>query len=116
MLGSFLDELEVIGQVALGNGSHLEGLVVHEVVQVAVVVAVAGLDAVDKGLLKLGGGVERGFGHSASHDVLHLGADEGGALTGLDVPELDDHHQLAFVLEGLAVAEITGSNHNVIPP
>ena len=42
--------------------------------------------------------------------LLHLGADERRALAGLDVLELDDLHDLAVHLKGLAVSEITGCN------
>ena len=41
----------------------------------------------------------------------HLGADESGALAGLNVLELDDLHNLAVHLESYAVAEIAGGNH-----
>ena len=113
-----LHEFEGIAQLALIEGDLLERFIVHEVVQVAVVVAVRHVAAIHKGFLELGGGVEGRFGHSTGHHVAHLGADESGALTGLDVLELHDLHNLAVHLEGLAVSEITGGNscHIDIPP
>ena len=80
-------------------------------VQIAVVVAVLHLAALDESLLELGGGVERSLGHAAGDDVSHLGADESGTLAGLNVLELNDLHNLAFHLEGHAVTEIAGGNH-----
>ena len=66
------------------------GLLIHEVVQVAIVVAVSHVLALHEGLLELSGGVEGRLGDGAGHHVLHLGADEGSALAGLDVLELHD--------------------------
>ena len=92
-------------------GDELVALGVHEVVEVAVGVAVLHGLALDGGLLELGGGVEAGLDHGAGNDVLHLRAHEGRALAGLDVLELDDLHDLAVHLKGDAVPEIACRNH-----
>ena len=105
-----LDELEGVGQNVLAQGDHVVGLIVHEVVQIAVGIAVGHLLALDERFLELGGGVERGFGHAAGDDVSHLGAHEGSALAGLDVLELHNLVDLAVHLKGFAVSEITCGN------
>ena len=93
-------------------GQLLEGLVIHEVVKVAVGVGILDVLALNERLFELRGRVERRLGHAAGDDVLHLRADERGALAGLDVLELDDHHKLAFIFKGLAVSEIAGSDRS----
>ncbi len=102
-----LDELEVVAQDGTVNRLLLIGLGVHEVVEAA---------AVDGGVLKFCGGVEGSFGDGAGDDVLHLGADKGRALAGLDMLELDDLHDLAVHLKGNAVSEIACSDHKMGPP
>ena len=100
----------IVAQGILSDGDQVIGLGIHEVVQVAVVIAVLHILAVHIGAFELGGRVKGGLGHAAGDDVFHLGADKGRALTGLDVLELDHLHDLTIHLEGHAVAEITGSN------
>ena len=82
------DEAEGIAQNILVQGDHVIGLLIHEVVQVAVVVAVSHVLALHEGLLELSSRVEGSLGDGAGHHVLHLGADKGSALAGLDVLEL----------------------------
>jgi len=72
--------------------------------------------ALDERVFKLRRGVKRSLGDSAGDDVLHLGADKGRALTGLDVLELDDLHNLAVHLKGHAVAKIACCDHDEYPP
>ena len=48
--------------------------------------------------------------------VLHLGTDEGRALAGLDMLELNDLHDLTVHLKGNAVSEIACCNHIKGPP
>ena len=107
----FLHEAEAVGEHALVDGLKLVGFGVHEVVKVAVVVAVLHAAALDERFLELRGGVEAGLGDSAGDDVLHLHADERRALAGLDVLELDDLHDLAVHFKGYSVAKIACGNH-----
>ena len=51
---------------------------------------------------------ERPLDHRLGADVAQLGADEGAALAGLDVLELDDREQPLGQVEGHAVAEVVG--------
>src|SRR5699024_5111539 len=80
-----LAELEVVGHIGSVDRDVVVGLVVHEVVQIAVSVAVGHFLALDERLGELGGGVVAGFGNSAGDDILGLGAHESSALAGLDV-------------------------------
>ena len=74
-------------------------------VQVAILVRVSDLLALDERLRELGGGVVAGLNDRAGDNVLGLGAHESSALAGLDVLELNDLKDLAVLLEGDAVAE-----------
>ena len=88
------------------------GLLVHKVVQVAVVVAVLHVLLLHIRILKLGRGVKGGLGHSAGDDILHLGAHESSALSGLYVLEFHDLHNLAVHLKGNAIPKFAGRNHS----
>ena len=83
----------------------------HEVVQIAILIAVGHVLALDESLRELSGGVVAGLNHRAGDHVLGLGADKGSALAGLDVLELDDLHDFAVHLEGHAVPKFTCCNH-----
>ena len=106
-----LDELEAIVQNAAVQGLQLEGFLIHEVVQLAVVVGVLHLLSLNESSGELGRGVQGSFGHAAGDNVAHLNANESSTLAGLDVLELDDLHNLAVHLEGNAVANIACRNH-----
>jgi len=58
-------------------------------------------------------GTEGALDHRAGLDVLELGADEGPALAGLDVLELDHVVELALQLHGHAVADVCGGCHGL---
>ncbi len=88
--GVLLHEAEGVAQHVPVQRDHVIGLGVHEVVQVAVVVAVLGVLALHSGLLELGGGVEGLLADGAGHHVLVLGTHESGALAGLHVLEVHD--------------------------
>ena len=105
------DELEAVVKDGLVHRLELVGFGVHEVVKVAVVVAVLHAAALDERFLELRGGVEAGLDDSAGDDVLHLRAHERRALAGLDVLELDDLHDLAVHFKGYSVAKIACGNH-----
>ena len=85
-----LAELEVIGHIGSVDGDIIVGLVVHEVVQIAILIAVSHVLALDESLRELCGRVVAGLNHRAGDHVLGLGADKGSALAGLDVLELND--------------------------
>ena len=85
-------------------------------VQIAILVGVGDLFALDESLRELSGGVVAGLNDRAGDDVLGLGAHKSGALAGLDVLELNDLKDLAVLLEGDAVAEFACRNHIKIPP
>mgnify|MGYP007014921397 CR=1 FL=1 len=106
------DELEAVVKDGLVHRLELVGFGVHEVVKVAVVVAVFHGHTIDGSALELCGGVEGSFGDGAGDDVFHLGAHESRALAGLNMLELDDLHDLTVHLKGNAVSEIACCNHN----
>ena len=105
-----LDEAEVVVKLLLSDRSLIVALHIHEVVKITVVVEILHLLTLDECLLKLSSRVERGLGNTAGDDVSHLGANESRALTGLNVLELNDLHEVALVLKGNAVSEIACSN------
>ena len=80
-------------------------------VQIAILVAVGDILALDESLRELCGRVVAGLDHRAGDDVLGLGADKGSALAGLDVLELNDLKNLAVLLKGHAVAKLACRNH-----
>ena len=55
--------------------------------------------------------VEAGFGNAAGDDILHLNADESSALTGLNMLELHNLHNLTFHIKGNAVSKFICRNH-----
>ena len=109
-------ELEVIGHVSRADRNVVVGLNIHEVVQIAILVGVGDLTALDESLRELGGRVVAGLNNRAGDDVLGLGTDEGSALARLDVLELNDLKDLAVLLEGDTVTELACRNHIEIPP
>ena len=106
-----LAELEVIGHIGSVDGDIVIGLVVHEVVQIAILIAVSHVLALDESLRELCGRVVAGLNHRAGDHVLGLGADKGSALAGLHVLELNDLKNLAVLLKGHAVAKLACRNH-----
>ena len=78
-------------------------------VQIAILVGVGDLTALDESLRELGGRVVAGLNNRAGDDVLGLGTDEGSALARLDVLELNDLKDLAVLLEGDTVTEFASS-------
>ncbi len=82
--------------------------VVHEDVLLAVPVEVLHLPLVDHRLLERLTGPEGALDHRLGACVAQLGPDEGTALAGLDVLELDDREQSFREVEGHAVAEVIG--------
>jgi hypothetical protein len=111
-----LDELEGIVQSGSIDGLQLIGLLIHEVVQGAVIIGILHLLALNERGGELGGGVEAGLGDSAGDDVLHLHTDKRRALTGLDVLELHDLHNLTVHIKGNAVSKFACRNHFLFPP
>ena len=93
------------------DGDIVVGLVIHEVVQITVSIAVGDVLALDERLGELCGGVVAGLHHRAGDDVLGLGADKGRALAGLHVLELNDLKNLAVLLKGHAIAKLACRNH-----
>ena len=82
----------------------------------AIIVGILHLLSLNESSGELGRGVQGSFGHAAGDDVAHLDANEGSALAGLHVLELDNLHNLAVHLEGNAVANIACRNHCIDPP
>ena len=111
-----LAELEVLRHVVGADRDIIVGLVIQEVIQAAVLVAVGHFLALDEGLGELGGGVVAGFDHGTGDDVLGLGAHERSALAGLDMLELHDLENLAVLFKGDAVTEFACRDHKWIPP
>ena len=103
---------EAFTQDALVNGGELVGFGVHEVVQIAVGIAVFHVLAVYKCIFKLFGGVKGCFSHAAGDDVSHFGAHKGGTLAGLYVLKFDYLHYLAIHLKGNAISEFACCYHN----
>ena len=102
-----LDELEAGVENVLVDRRHFERLRIHKIIQVAVVIGIVHLSALDVsgGILVVR--VERRLGNAAGDDIAHLDADKGCTLAGLDVLELDDLHHLAVHVKRNAVPEIT---------
>ena len=90
------------------DGHLLERVVVHEVEIGTVVVEVLQLLRLETHGFNLDAGVERVIDDAAGLDVAQLRADEGAALAGLHMLELDDGAQLAVKLDAHAVLEIGG--------
>ena len=80
-------------------------------VQIAILIAVGHVLALDESLRELSGRVVAGLDHRAGDDVLGLGTDKGSALAGLDVLELNDLKNLAVLLKGHAIAKLACRNH-----
>ena len=110
--GVLLDELEAVAQNVLVQRGHVISLGVHEVVQIAVVVAVLGVSALHSAVLELGAGVEGLLTDRAGHHVLVLGTHESGALAGLDVLEVHDQHGLTVHLKYNTLTEIACGNRH----
>ena len=108
-----LHELEVCGELVGVERKLLEGLHVHEVVEIAVVVEILHLAAVDARVLEFVGGVEGRFGDRTGDHVLELGANECCTLARLNVLEFDDLHDLSVHVEGYTVFEIACYYHKI---
>ena len=106
------DKLEAVPQNVLVQRGHIEGLRIHEVVQVAVVIAVLGVLALHGAVFKLGTGVEGLLTDGAGHYVLVLGTHESGTLAGFDVLEVHNQHGLAVHLEHNTLTEIACRNRH----
>ena len=63
---------------------------IHKVVEIAVGIGIFHFLALNVGGGKFGGGVEAGFDHCTGNNILILGADECGALSGFYMLKLDD--------------------------
>ena len=103
-----LDKAEVVAELVRVDGELVIGLHVHEIVEFAVVVQVLHLAGFQTHGVELRAGVERVVDHATGLDVAKLRADEGAALAGLDMLELDDGAHLAVVDDAHSVLEIGG--------
>ena len=100
-----------LGGVADGLGGHAHlvvGVGIHEVEIGTVVVQVLHLAGFQAHGVEFRAGVERVVDHATGLDVAKLRADEGAALAGLDMLELDDGAHLAVVDDAHSVLEIGG--------
>jgi len=102
-----LDKFEIVAEQAAVYGFKLVGFHVHEIVQVAVVVAVLHFTALDIRGFKFIRRAKGGLSDGASEHVPHLRPYERCAFTRLDMLKLNDLHDLAVPFEGYAVSEIT---------
>ena len=84
----------------------IKGVLVHEDQVVPVVVEVLHRLFLDVGLFDFFTGPERALDRSAVQQVLHLGSDEGSALTWLDVLEVRDRKRRAIELNFETVPEL----------
>ena len=112
----FLNELEAVGKLVAVQRQHIEGLHVHEVIQISVVVGVLHFLSLDVCILKLIRGVEGSFGYGTRDHVLDLGTNESCTLTGLYVLELDNLKYRTVHIERNAVLKIACYYHFYFPP
>ena len=80
-------------------------------VQIAILVAVGDVLALDERLRELSGRVVAGLNHRTGNHVFGLGANKGCALAGFHVLELNDLKNLAVLLKGHAIAKLACRNH-----
>ena len=97
-----------------GQGNLVEAHRIHEVEIGTVVVQILHLTGFQTHSVELRAGVERVVDHTTGLDVAKLRADEGAALAGLDMLELDDGAHLAVVDDAHSVLEIGGRDSHVI--
>ena len=106
-----LDHLQRLGHARLRQRDLLVGLLVHEVRVGAVGVEELHLARLGVDRAELLAGAEGTVDHIAVSRAAELGADEGAALAGLDVLELDDLEDGAFDLDVIAVLELVRGDH-----
>ena len=109
--GVLLHEGNAVLNLLLGQRQLLEGLVVHKVVQIAVVIKILHDLRFDDGLGHLIGGVEAALNDRAGDDVFNLGANESGAFAGLHVLEVNDRPDAAIPFHRKAFFEIASCYH-----
>ncbi len=97
----------------LAERNHLEGFLVHEVVQLAVRIAVLHRPVLQPDLVHPFAGAKGSLDHRSGEHVLQLRAYERAALARLDVLKVRDGVQGAIHLEGHPVAEIGSGCHSV---
>jgi len=105
------NELEAVGKNIGTDGDLVIGLGIHEIVQIAVIVQVFHVLALNISLFEFVSGVESSFNNGSGYDVLHLGTHESGTLTRFNMLEFYDLHDLAVHLESYSVSEIAGRKH-----
>ena len=110
---AFLDELEAVGKLTCVERDLVVGLLIHEIIKIAVVIAVFHVFSFDDRYREACGGVERSFDDSAGDHVAHFGPDKSRALAGFDVLELDDLHKSSVVFKGQAVSEFACRYHMI---
>ena len=106
------DELEAVAELVSVDRELLKGLHVHEIIEIAIIVEILHLLALNDRVLEFIGWVEGALSDRARDDILELGADESGALARLYVLELDDLKNLSVHVESDTVFEISGYYHN----
>ena len=114
----FLNESEVVAKNVGIKGNHVEGLGIHEVVKLAVVVGILHILSLNECGLELCGGVKAVLVDGAGYNVLVLGTNESCTLSGLNVLEFDNLVYATVHLKGNAVSEISCGNccHFYCPP
>ncbi len=105
----------VAERVALERGL-LVGVLVHEVVVVAVVVEELHLDGVDVDAVDGVGRAEALGVHGAGADVLELGLDEGAQVAGRAVLDREDQVEVVLELDDHAGAHLCGGNRQERAP
>ena len=104
--GVLLDELEVVGEVALVYRDELIALGIHEIIKIAIVIGILHLLALNISGGEFFRGVECALNDRTRDNVSYLGSDECRAFAGLDVLELYDLIDIAVHLKRHAVSEI----------
>ena len=107
---AFLEELDAIDD-SFGDGDLLEGLRVHEVQTHLVLVEVLIGTTLDAHFFDLHPAIPCLIEHATRSDVLELGANESGTLTGLYVEEFDDEVVLPIDVEAHTITEVCCSSH-----
>ena len=93
------------------DGHLFKGFLIHEVVQLTVVIQILHLLGVDVCLRELVTGVEGLFLDGSGQNVLMFGSDKSSALTRLDMLEIDNDMWIPIHLKGDTFSEISCCDH-----
>ena len=109
----FFAEFEGIAEKSFFDRDKFIGIGIHEVIKVAVGVAVAHFFSLDKCGGEFIGRVESALNNCAGNDVSDFGTDESRAFAGFYVLEFDDLINITVIVKSNTVSEIACRNHKL---